>query len=85
MKKAIITILIIAAVYGLYRGSWLMGYNSAISQSRAIDTMKTSVRLLSISASANTIARDESLPMDVRALGSQISGEVDALISLLGK
>lgn len=84
VKKAIITILIIAALCGMCRGAWLMGYNAAVSKSRALDTMKMSVRLLDVASYANTIARNESLPQDTRGLATQISDEMTDLLKMLG-
>lgn len=84
MKKAIITILIIAALCGMCRGAWLMGYNTAVNQGRMINTYKTSTSLLRIAGSANTIAADEALPAVTRTLGTQISDEVTYLLSILG-
>lgn len=84
MKKTIITILIIAALCGMCRGAWQMGYNTAVNQGRTFNSYKTSVSLLKIAGSANTIAADEALPAATRTLGTQISDEVTYLIRLLG-
>ena len=84
MKKAIITILIIAALCGMCRGAWLMGYNTAVNQGRTFNSYKASVSLLKIAGSANAIAADEALPSATRTLGTQISDEVTYLLSILG-
>lgn len=83
-KTVVGWIVAFALLYALYKGSWQMGYNSAVSKSRALDTMKMSVRLLDVASYANTIARNESLPQDTRGLATQISDEMTDLLKMLG-